>query len=77
MLKDGPVRFLVPTSDGFSVPGIFHGWIVPSICACHTKFTRLCMCLVCLESFSFFIMAIALEESTNIAIVIGESACAL
>ena len=77
MLKDGPVRFLVPMSVGFSVPGIFHGWMVPSILACHTKCTRLCMCLVCLESFSFFIIAIALVESTNRAIEIGESAWTL
>ena len=76
-LTGTPPKFLVPMSDGFSGPGIFQGWIVPSILACLTKWTLLCMCLVFFESFLFFYMAMALEESTKSAIVKGESACKL
>ena len=64
-------------SEGLSVPGILKGSMVPSSLACLTKWTLLWMCLVCLESFSFFIIAIALVESTNSVIEIGESAWTL
>ena len=66
-LKGTPPKFLVPMSEWFSGPGIFQGWIVPSTLACLTKWTLLCMCLGFFESFSFFIMAMALEESTKSA----------
>ena len=71
----GPARFLVPTSDGLISPGILTAKNIPCSLACLTKWILLSICLVCLVSRSLLIIAMALLESTKVAMLIGVSGC--
>ena len=62
-------------SAGFCSPGILTGMKIPCAFACLTKCTLLSMCLVYFDSFSLFIIAIALVESTKVRKVSAESGC--
>ena len=64
--NDEPVKDFVPTSTGIISPGILTGMNRPWAHACLTKWTRHAMCLVYLEFFSLFIIAILLLESMKV-----------
>ena len=64
--NDEPVKDFVPKSAGFISPGILTGMNSPWARACLTKWTCCAMCLVYLEFFSLFIIAIALLESMKV-----------
>ena len=68
-----PLRFLVPTSEGLSSPGILYGVKRPCSLACLTKWILLSIWRVLLVSLLLFIMQMALLESVKRAIVTGES----